>query len=120
MQRGTPVLLLVLAGLLAACAVGARQRYRAFEALAFEVANQSLEAGDAFTDSLTLEDQNHELSLLDHRRELVLQGSTWSRISVLCFGLSILAAVAAFVSLELRAMWSAISGIADPRDRAKP
>ena len=120
MRRATPVLLLVLSGLLAAYAIGARQRYRAFEALALDVADQSLAAGEAFTRSLTLEDQNHELSLLDHRRELVLRGSTWSRISALCFGLSILSAVAAFVSAELRAVWKEISGLADARHRLKP
>ncbi len=120
MRRGTPVLLLVLSGLLAAYAVGARQRYRAFEALALEVAHQSLVAGEAFSASLTLEDQNHELSLLDRRRELVLRGSTWSRISVVCFGLSLLSAIAAFVSAGLRAVWKEISGLTDARQRLKP
>ncbi len=116
MRRGTPALLLILAGLLALYAAGARQRSRALEDSAREASDRSLQAGAAFSDSLAVEDQNRELSLLDQRRDLVLKTSLWSRISALSLGLALLASVAALVSFELRAMWSAIAGLPDPRD----
>jgi hypothetical protein len=113
--RRTPVLLLLLAGLLALFALGARQRSRGLESLAREASERCLQAGAAFSNTLTLEDQNRELSLLDQRRDLVLKSSLWSRISTLSIGLALLSAVAALVSFELRAMWTAIAGLPDPR-----
>ena len=108
MWRATPALLLVLSALLVLFAIGARQRMRSLEMGAREVADRSLQAGATFTASLALEDQAHEFSLLDERRDLVLRASLWSRISSLSIGLALLSLVAAFVSLQLRAMWNAV------------
>lgn len=116
MRRGTPALLLLLAGLLALFAGGARQRSRLLETRAREASDRCLQAGAAFSDSLALEDQNRELSLLDQRRDLVLQTSRWSRLSALSLGLALLSLVAALVAHEIRALWSAIAGLPDPRD----